>query len=191
LLNLGTQIASYFSSICKRRDGEAGPSDVLLDEYAQIIYPFAGISKHELFELAVDFKMYTQSILPLFYGLSVMNSHGYAHGDISDNNALFNPDTNKFAFIDFGSLLNSKRNSKRDWDYTCLLETKIIINLFIRRTAPYNFIKLNPGEWDEFQEIGNQMWDVPTNEVYPMYVAYLNRTVQGASKRMAYSRHGI
>ena len=53
-------------------------------------------------------KDFWTSISHLFRGLIFFNTHNIIHYDLKPQNILYNPDTNKFVFIDFGLMGNKK-----------------------------------------------------------------------------------
>lgn len=71
------------------------------ETYTQLIYENGGMNLEQAVD-HVHFESVVSALPSLFKGLEVMESKKYIHNDIKTLNILYNPDTVKASFIDFG-----------------------------------------------------------------------------------------
>lgn len=86
----------------------------------QIVYEYGGISLRDACVTIHPHALFS-TFKPLFVGLVTLSKKGWIHCDIKPENMLFNVETRKTVFIDWGMLTNNKdvyiKNSKMFFSY--------------------------------------------------------------------------
>lgn len=153
----------------------------------QIVYEYGGMSLGEACIIVHPNALFT-TFRPLFLGLVTLEKKGWVHSDIKPANLLFNPNTRKTAYIDWGMLTKMKdvykSGSKMFFSYPYYYYPPefILYNNKIKPNAhgdPLDNFKLffgNPVVQRALKSFGEKIYNMFYIEMYDDFKEYLRNS---------------